>query len=457
MPYSVDSPPSAARKYKPKCQRAFVHAFNSVYDRTKDDGKAMAAGHAAAQQCEGKRSSMTDIQKDVKFKIFTDTLKAVPMGEDGIRRLKTTASSTIRDLSGDTMTLKALQRMVESATQNMTIWLNHKYEVPESVLGSVETAEIHQRGTDVWDLDFGIRVEEENPRAVSTHKMIENGTKLGTSIGAKIPKGGAKMTDDGLLIDDVQLLEASIVGIPANPRSFVQYAVKAYEEAMEDGESEDNEAVVETEKAKVWVTVDTEDTAQADDAEEKPVTGKAKDKKKDAEPELVKDEAEGPPAENAEASDVAEATVEHAETADSPPAEGDEAAGDEAAEGQPDNTEAPATQEAPQSDPESDGDGDESASELLGKSIDVIQRVLASRTEELAAERQKTADLTSELATKEAELGEAKEGLKLAQKIVERIAALPIGKRAGFAGEVSDFRTKFGELYDSEFLKMLEK
>ena len=392
---------------------------------------------------------MTDeIQKDVQFKFLTDTLKA-ETGEDGVRRLKTTASSTIRDLQGDTMTIKALERMKQSALENMTIWLNHKYEVPESVLGSVETAEIHQRGTDVWDLDLGIRVEEENPRAVSAHKMIMNGTKLGTSIGAKIPKGGAKMTDDGLLIDDVQLLEASIVGIPANPRSFVQYAVKAYEDAMlAEDEPAENEALIETEKAQVWVTVDTEDKPkpEAEGESAKPAS-KAKPKaKKDEEPVVTKD-----------AEPETEAPTETPETAESPSDEEEKADGDEAAAEQPDNTDAPATQEAPaESAPESDGDGDESASELLGKSIDVIQRVLAARTEELADERQKTADLTSELATKEVELREAKEGLKLAQQIVERIAALPIGKRAGFSNEVSGFRTKFGELYDSEFLKMLE-
>jgi hypothetical protein len=449
MPYSTDSPPEAARKYKPKCQRACVHAFNSVHDRTKDEGKAMAAGHAAARRCEGKQASMSD----VKFNIYSGLLKAYE-SPDGIKRLKTTASSTIRDLSGDTMTLKAIEKMAETAKQGMTIFLNHKYQVPEDVLGTVEDAVVVQRGAEIWDMDLDIRVEESNPRAVKTHEAVTNGTKLGTSIGALIPEGGAKRTDDGLLIDDVRLLEASIVGIPANPRSFVQYAVKAYhdaEEELEDveGTQPPKEGMAWDTKAKVWVTVDTEDTAEAPETETpkaKPA-GKAKDTKKDEEPDVTKD-----------AEELETPAPDTAPDADAPSDTEDEGTGDnEAATEQPE-TDAPATQEAPdESAPESDGDGDETASELMGKSVDVIIKTLQDRTEALADERQKNASLTSEVASLEAELREAKEGLKLAQNIVERISALPIGKRAGFSNEVTDFRTKFGQLYDPEFLKMLEK
>jgi hypothetical protein len=269
-----------------------------------------------------------------------------------------------------------------------------------------------------------------------------------------IPEGGAKRTDDGLLIDDVRLLEASIVGIPANPRSFVQYAVKAYhdaEEELEDveGTQPPKEGMAWDTKAKVWVTVDTEDTAEAPETETpkaKPA-GKAKDTKKDEEPDVTKD-----------AEELETPAPDTAPDADAPSDTEDEGTGDnEAATEQPE-TDAPATQEAPdESAPESDGDGDETASELMGKSVDVIIKTLQDRTEALADERQKNASLTSEVASLEAELREAKEGLKLAQNIVERISALPIGKRAGFSNEVTDFRTKFGQLYDPEFLKMLEK
>jgi hypothetical protein len=106
--------------------------------------------------------------------------------------------------------------------------------VPEDVLGSAETAEVVDRGIDgngnpVVDLDFDILVNHTNPRAVSTWEAINAGVKLGTSIGA-IVKDAKKKKDGGLVISDLQLLEASIVGIPANPRSWVQYAVKSLED-----------------------------------------------------------------------------------------------------------------------------------------------------------------------------------------------------------------------------------
>lgn len=448
MPFSVDNPPEAASKYSPKCRRAFVHAFNSVYSDTKSDGKAMAAGHAAAQRCEGKRSSMSD----VKFNIYSGLLKAYE--SDGVKRLKTTASSSIRDLAGDTMTLKALEKMAATARQNMTIFLNHKYQVPEDVLGSVEGTELKQAtGDGIWDLDFDIRIEDSNPRALKTWEAIQNGTKLGASIGAKIPEGGAEYTKDGLLIDDVILLEASIVGIPANPRSFVHYAVKAYE-AAESGEDEDT-TLIDTEKAKVWVTVDTEDTAEGDAAAD---AGKAKpkaDAKKDEEPEVAKSDEGGsePDDDDHPVAGVGESNDETDNTDGPAEDEADEA--DESESKEAFASDVPATQEAPESTPESDGEVDESV--FVGKSIEALRTTLKATTDELVETRKALAAETEKRVAAERERDEQKEYVRLASQFVERISALPIGRRAGFAGEVTAFRTKFANLYDAEVLKILEK
>ena len=112
---------------------------------------------------------------------------------------------------------------------------DHSYEVPEDVYGSVEKAVMKQAGTvdkagdPIYDLLFDVVVNEENERAVKTWKAIDNGTKLGMSIGAMIPEGGAtrdKKTG-AFTIAHVELLETSIVGIPANPRSWIQNAVKS--------------------------------------------------------------------------------------------------------------------------------------------------------------------------------------------------------------------------------------
>lgn len=55
MPYT-EAPAAIKEKYGEKCARAYVHAFNSVYAKTSDEGKSAAAGHAAAQQCQGSKT-----------------------------------------------------------------------------------------------------------------------------------------------------------------------------------------------------------------------------------------------------------------------------------------------------------------------------------------------------------------------------------------------------------------
>lgn len=188
------------------------------------------------------------ISSAIRFDIFTRQFvdgRWVPsgltasLGTDGKMRLNGIASSTIKDLHGDTMLQSALEDMERAAAANLTIFGNHSYEVPEDVYGSVETASMKQAGTvddagdPIWDLGFGIVINEENPRAVATWKAINKGSKLGLSIGAMIPAGGATRDkkSGALTIAHVELLETSIVGIPANPRSWVENAVKAFTKA----------------------------------------------------------------------------------------------------------------------------------------------------------------------------------------------------------------------------------
>jgi phage head maturation protease len=184
----------------------------------------------------------------IRFTIFTrqwnddkrewegSSLKAM-RDPDGTMRLKGTASSTIKDLHGDNMLTTALEDMERAANNNLTIFGNHSYQVPEDVYGSVEAARlkaantVDDAGDPIYDLDFNIRINDENDRAVKTWKAIDKQTKLGLSIGAMIPPGGAvrDKKSGALTIAHVELLETSIVGIPANPRSWIENAVKAFD------------------------------------------------------------------------------------------------------------------------------------------------------------------------------------------------------------------------------------
>lgn len=384
---------------------------------------------------------------DVKFNIVTGLLKAYE-GGDGLKRLRTTASSTVLDLGGDEMQLSALNSMAATAQQNMTIFLNHKYQVPEDVLGSVESAVIKDAGG-VWDLDFDVRVEESNPRALTTWTQIKNGTKLGCSIGARIPEGGYEKTETGLKIKDVHLLEASIVGIPANPRSFVQHALKALHAAEEE-----EEAMPTSTESVVNIHFTASDAIVGEDGAETVTTMNQTEPPAEAEP--VGDteaEAKGPltsedfpglvDAEIVDETGEDSDTPTESDVTDSPPAEGD--ASDEP------------SQEASMSVPESDGIDDEDTRAVIAKGIETLESLLRAANAELVESRKGLAGETEARVKAERELAQAKDDLKLARDIVERISALPIGRRTSFKAAASEFRTRFSGIYDDETLKLMER
>ena len=189
------------------------------------------------------------------FKIFAPMLKA-SMGTDGKMRLHGIASSTVKDRHGDTMNPSALVDMERSANNNLTIFLNHEYKVPEDVAGHVERAFVrsHPQDPDIHDLSLDIVINDKNERAVKAWEAIDGGTQLGLSIGAMIPDGGAERDrkTGSYSINHVDLLETSLVGVPANPRSWVEYAVKSLNggtfleenEEFDESESEVADAVM---------------------------------------------------------------------------------------------------------------------------------------------------------------------------------------------------------------------
>ena len=386
------------------------------------------------------------VQRAVQFNMFSKALSAdesiilkeLGMEEpDGRRRLLTTASSSIKDLSGDEMTKSALEMMRATAEQNMTIFLNHQYVVPKDIFGSVEKAWLIERGGDI-DLDMIIRVNEHNPEAVQTHEAIKDGTKLGCSIGALIPEGGATRTKSGLKIDQCQLLEASIVGIPANPKSFVQYATKALLKAAIDDAPEDE--IESSGPPKPLFAAATDEASAAAIQSGLPTPDLTRAAEPDPDPEAP---AEEPTIEQ----DAAAADAENSDTD----------AGDE-----PATTEA--AQDAPvdESTPENDGVADEAAVEkqveaaklagldTLADLLKTVTKQLVAKAEELRVEREE------HLVTKDL-LNDANADLETAKEIVEVIASLPLGRRTAFKGAVSDFRKKLSGLYSDEVIDLIER
>jgi HK97 family phage prohead protease len=124
-----------------------------------------------------------------------------------------TASSDHEDLELDVFELSALKEM-RDGFQGRLMFLNHNYQVPSDVFGMIDGAVLNKRGGNTF-LDLTVGVETANPAAAETHAMIENGTRLGVSVGV-IVRDAVKRDGGGFSIRHVTPLEVSIVGIPAN-------------------------------------------------------------------------------------------------------------------------------------------------------------------------------------------------------------------------------------------------
>jgi HK97 family phage prohead protease len=333
-------------------------------------------------------------------------------GDDGRKRLSGVASSTVRDLHGDTMAQTAILDMERAANDNLTIFLNHSYNVPEDVFGSVEKATAIQRGMDGdgnpnWDLVMDILVDDDNPRAVKAHASILKGTKLGLSIGAMIPQGGAERHKEtgALTINHVHLLETSVVSIPANPRSWISNAVKALKKASLEPQDEETEKDADPEVAaahevKVETTVTVETADESDSSQEL--------QQSEPEPEAVSAQTV------TDVSTEAEVVADLSEAFD------------------------PAITAA-----------------VMGVSaaLEATTAKLASLLDEL--EEEKRSRQAAEMQRDEAVLA-AHTVLAEVRSIMERVGKTPVGKKTGFVQANADF-SHLESVYSAPFLKLLKQ
>jgi hypothetical protein len=163
------------------------------------------------------------------FELYTAGMESDPRNN---RLVHMVGSSTEKDMQGDIMSLHALNDMT-SAQPNMTIWLNHDYTLPDSIFGSVVGAPGIRQKSGIADLELTVDVELDNPNASKVKRYVDNGRKLGCSIGCMVTKyevpdenDGEDWIDRNIIIHGVYVVEYSVVGIPCNQRSWVENAVK---------------------------------------------------------------------------------------------------------------------------------------------------------------------------------------------------------------------------------------
>ena len=161
----------------------------------------------------------------------------------------THSSTNTQDMHGTWWAPSALKRMLDES-RGLTVFRNHKYDVPDDVFGTITDGLLVSRttpqGTTHIDLDMCTQVETENYQAQKTYRMINNGTRLGQSVGVLL-LGWEWQDADGRCIGDVQssysgidphdredarltitdlaMIESSVVGIPSNRRSWQHRAI----------------------------------------------------------------------------------------------------------------------------------------------------------------------------------------------------------------------------------------
>lgn len=378
------------------------------------------------------------------FVFYTDILKAGGGDEDEPMTLRGVASSTVEDLHGDTIERSALKDMEEAVNAGLNIFLNHMYRVPEDVAGFSETAKVARRGksaegTPIYDLDIDIAINDTNPRAVEAWKGINGGKwKAGLSIGANIPEDGYTYDEKTgkFSIQHIKLLETSIVGIPANQRSWISKAVEALRDDIDGGDDEDVVSLS---------VVKSEEIEQA------------------------------PPADD-RSDELDEEVVEPEETNDTSPEEpGDQSVtNDSEPEADPAT---PASEESTSADPSEvealEGDPDPaqmlaSLSEVEGEvtlthlhSAVQVGIALAERITGLEQERDDALKAKSEAERERQEMAaRVQEVLSQTKEVIQAVGDLPIGRKADKAKVQRDAARKLSHLettYGPEFMKMLEK
>jgi hypothetical protein len=192
----------------------------------------------------------------VNLKAYTETID----GQE-VKFLGGTASSTAKDLYGDIIAPSGQVKMLEKLTKlaaelsgqnsGLTAWVNHQYKIPEDTLGAFVGASLTTRDDDgetFIDLDIKCRVTETNPRALAAWQQVKDGIRHGWSIGAYFLEA-EWLSDDpaspdywSLYVTDLNLIEISLVGIPANQRAWCKNAADMKAKAVEAAERITREA-----------------------------------------------------------------------------------------------------------------------------------------------------------------------------------------------------------------------
>lgn len=160
-------------------------------------------------------------------------------------------SSNVRDTDNDTFHESALKSLCTIAKPGMNTWRNHKFEVPNDLMGSLIEPPTFKYGTpqdhpgaikpdsDNWaGVWIKSDVEMRNPPAKLMYDFVQPGPggragrRFGWSVGCMYTKYKRKNDGRGAVkgfdVFEASPVEWSIVGVPANQQSWVETTRKHF-------------------------------------------------------------------------------------------------------------------------------------------------------------------------------------------------------------------------------------
>lgn len=163
-----------------------------------------------------------------RFSFETGMLKAyLVTDEKGIahKMIRGIASDDRIDRQGERFSSKAVQKMVDTAKQYLTLFSNHDHSW-EDTLGHVVGAEMANGS---FKVECELESDTAEPRVEKLWNKLMSGTRLAFSIGGRVLHSFVEEVNgvQVRVLDDLELLELSVVGIPANPRTFVEAIAKS--------------------------------------------------------------------------------------------------------------------------------------------------------------------------------------------------------------------------------------
>ena len=185
------------------------------------------------------------------------------------------ANTTDKDRVGDVVTAQAWAKGVDNYRKNPVLLYQHKHDQP---IGKVDKVTVDRKGIFV---DAMVSDAAEKLHGVQT--LIKDGALKSFSVGFRVKDGRYDEKTDCMTITDVELLEISVVSVPANQNSLFSIRKSFegdsdYEEFVKSFKTEESEEEMETEQIVVEEkseaisetdVVETVETAEAIEVEEK--------------------------------------------------------------------------------------------------------------------------------------------------------------------------------------------